>query len=94
MVDLIVAGYNSGGRVVAPFAGDKELVRLRFKGPLKPRATSKATRWAKVWLNKDVACIEIRRMDIVHTDGSRRRLGRREAAGALPAGAQKSCRHA
>ena len=91
-VDLLVVGYNPKGRVVAPFAGDKELVRLRFKGPLKRRARSDATQWAEVWYDREVSCVEVRRINITHTDGSRRRMGRREALAVLPEGARKSCR--
>lgn len=93
-VDLLVVGYNTGGRVVAPFAGDKELVRLRFKGPLKSRQRSDATRWAQVWYDKAVACVEIRRIDITYADGRRKRLGRRDAPRALPEIGRKSCRQA
>lgn len=92
VVDLMVVGYNTGGKVVAPFAGDKELVRLRFQGPLKPRGTSDMTRWAQVWFDRGVSCVEIRRIDITHTDGSRQRLGPRDAPGALPETLRKTCR--
>ncbi len=93
-VDLIVVGYNTGGRVVAPFAGDKELVRLRFKGPLQPRQKSDATRWAQVWYDKQVSCVEIRQIDITYADGSRKRLERQDAPRALPEMLRKSCRQA
>ena len=91
-VDLLVVGYDKSGRIAAPFAGDKQLVRLRFEGPLQPKQSKGATRWAKVWYDEKVSCVEIRRIDITHTDGSRLRVGRGDANQLLPAPARKSCR--
>ena len=73
-VDLLVVGYDDAGHVSAPFAGDKRLVRLRFEGPLEPRETKGATRGEKVWYDVKVSCVEIHRIDVTHTDGTRTRV--------------------
>ncbi len=93
-VDLIVVGYDDNRRISKPFAGDERLVRLRFEGPLQPNETIGATRWAGVWHDADVSCVEIRRIDVMHTDGTRTRVGRAAAHEVLPAKARKTCRRA
>ena len=91
-VDLLVVGYDDNGRISKPFAGDERLVRLRFEGPLQPNETIGATRWARVWHDADVSCVEIRRIDVTHTDGTSKRLGQSSTNEVLPANARKTGR--
>lgn len=99
-VDLVVAGYDAKGRVATPVAdgdhADKELVRLRYAGVVAPKRAAGDTRWGGVWETDQVTCVEIRRVDIVHTDGSRRRINAREARQLVwrPENARRSCRKA
>ena len=93
-VDLLVVGYDDGGHVSEPFAGDERLVRLRFEGPLEPRETKGATRWKKVWHDAKVSSVEIHRIDVTLTDGTSTRVRQADASELLPERARKPCRPA
>lgn len=69
-VDITVEAYNRVGDTIQRDGDESPLVKLRFTGPLAPRRTPGITTWPKVWRSGAINCLDIKRIDISHIDGT------------------------
>ena len=92
-IDISVEAYNRVGDLIRRDSDTSPIVKLRFTGPLAPRRTPGITTWPRVWHTNTIACLDIKRIDIIHMDGTTIAIEGPALADVLSKKMQRMCAH-